>query len=62
MRRLLLPLVLVVVQRGVVRREERYLEAKFGQEYRDYTARVSRWLRWPKRAGRRGIDVRRSHA
>lgn len=39
-----LPLVLIVVQYGVVRREERYLEAKFGQEYRDYMARVSRWL------------------
>ena len=41
---LLLPLALSVIQHGVVRREERYLAAKFGQEYRDYTARVPRWL------------------
>jgi protein-S-isoprenylcysteine O-methyltransferase Ste14 len=40
----LLPLVLILVQRGVVRREEWYLEAKFGQEYRNYLERVPRWL------------------
>ena len=40
----LLPLVLIAIQRGVVRREERYLEAKFGREYRDYMDRVHRWL------------------
>ena len=40
----LVPVVLVAIQRGVVQREERYLEAKFGREYRDYTDRVRRWL------------------
>lgn len=41
---LLLPLVLLVIQRGVIRREERYLEVRFGAEYRDYMARAPRWL------------------
>src|SRR5262249_27365884 len=41
---LLLPLVLLAIQRGVVRREERYLESKFGKEYCDYKARTPRWL------------------
>ena len=36
--------VLVVIRYGVIAREERYLEAKFGQAYRDYTAQVRRWL------------------
>lgn len=40
----MLPVVLFVVQRFVVEREERYLEAKFGEEYREYKARVRRWL------------------
>jgi protein-S-isoprenylcysteine O-methyltransferase Ste14 len=41
---LLLPLVLAVMRRGVIEREEVYLEKKFGDEYRHYKARVRRWL------------------
>jgi protein-S-isoprenylcysteine O-methyltransferase Ste14 len=41
---LLLPLVLAVMHRGVIVREERYLEAKFGDAYRDYKRRVRRWI------------------
>ena len=41
---LLLPLVLIVIQRGVIDREERYLEGKFGGDYIDYKMRVRRWL------------------
>ncbi len=40
---LLLP-TLVVMHYGVIAREERYLERKFGAEYLDYKARVRRWL------------------
>lgn len=39
----LLPVVLVLMQIGVVSREERYLEAKFGAAYTAYCAQVSRW-------------------
>jgi len=41
---LLLPAVLVVIQTQVIAREERYLEDKFGEEYRSYKSRVRRWL------------------
>ena len=39
-----LPLVLLVMRRGVIDREERYLERKFGEEYLQYKAHVRRWL------------------
>lgn len=39
-----LVVVLMVMQYGVIHREERYLEAKFGDAYREYRARVRRWL------------------
>lgn len=40
---MLAPLV-AVVRYGVIGREERYLEARFGAAYRDYKGRVRRWL------------------
>jgi protein-S-isoprenylcysteine O-methyltransferase Ste14 len=40
------PLVptLALVERGVIRREERYLERKFGDEYLSYKASTRRWI------------------
>ena len=35
---------LLIVDRFVIRREEAYLEAKFGADYLDYRTRVRRWL------------------
>jgi protein-S-isoprenylcysteine O-methyltransferase Ste14 len=40
---LTLPLA-VTIRYGVVAREEAYLERRFGDAYRDYKARVRRWL------------------
>jgi protein-S-isoprenylcysteine O-methyltransferase Ste14 len=40
---LVIPLVWVV-NTGVIAREERYLERKFGDAYRAYKARVRRWV------------------
>lgn len=40
----LLPIVLAVIQVAVIRREEAYLERLFGNPYRDYRAKVRRWI------------------
>ena len=40
---LAVPLV-IILRYGVVAREETYLEQRFGDTYRDYKARVRRWL------------------
>jgi protein-S-isoprenylcysteine O-methyltransferase Ste14 len=41
---ILLPAVIAVVQYYVIAREEKYLERAFGEEYRQYQARVRRWV------------------
>jgi protein-S-isoprenylcysteine O-methyltransferase Ste14 len=40
---LFVPLI-ALIQAGVILREERYLEAKFGEPYRQYRGTVRRWL------------------
>ena len=37
-------LVLIVIHYGVILREEKYLEGKFGVEYLNYKNRVRRWI------------------
>jgi len=41
---LFLPVVLLMMQRTAIEREEHYLEGKFGEEYLGYKARVRRWI------------------
>ena len=41
---LLLPGVLLVMQKAVIEREEAYLERRFGEEYLEYKNRVRQWL------------------
>ena len=40
----LLAPVLIVMRFGVIGREERYLEARFGDAYRAYCSSVRRWI------------------
>jgi protein-S-isoprenylcysteine O-methyltransferase Ste14 len=39
-----LPVAIAVIDRGVIAREERYLERKFGKPYVDFKCRVRRWM------------------
>lgn len=41
---LLISPLLVIVQKGIIEREERYLTQKFGGAYLSYKARVRRWF------------------
>ena len=41
---LAVPVGLILIDRTVVTREERYLERKFGDEYLNYKRRVRRWI------------------
>jgi len=40
----LLPFVLIVIQRYAIEREEAFLRRRFGADYVDYTTRVRRWI------------------
>ena len=39
-----LPVAIALIDRGVIAREERYLERKFGTPYVEYKRRVRRWI------------------
>lgn len=39
-----LPFVLLIIYFGVILREEKYLESKFGEDYLSYKKRVRRWI------------------
>jgi protein-S-isoprenylcysteine O-methyltransferase Ste14 len=41
---ILLPPVLIIIQRYAIQREEAFLERRFGADYVDYTTRVRRWI------------------
>jgi protein-S-isoprenylcysteine O-methyltransferase Ste14 len=41
---ILLPLLLLIVREYIIKREEKYLEIEFGQEYEEYKRKVRRWL------------------
>jgi len=38
------PIIWAILRYGVIRHEERHLEARFGDQYRAYERRVRRWL------------------
>jgi len=41
---ILFPLLIIIVQEYIIKREERYLERAFGQGYKEYKQKVRRWI------------------
>ncbi len=41
---ILFPLLIIIMQEYVIKREEKYLEVEFGEEYQHYKNKVRRWL------------------
>lgn len=41
---ILFPLLFIIIQEYIIKREEKYLELEFGREYNDYKNTVRRWL------------------
>jgi protein-S-isoprenylcysteine O-methyltransferase Ste14 len=41
---ILLPFLILIIETYVIKREEKYLERKFGQSYLDYRNKVRRWF------------------
>ena len=41
---IVIALTVLVIDRGVIAKEEQYLEERFGEEYRAYCATVRRWI------------------
>jgi protein-S-isoprenylcysteine O-methyltransferase Ste14 len=41
---ILFSFLLLIIQEFIIKREEKYLQREFGQEYLDYKRRVRRWL------------------
>ena len=41
---ILLPVVLLIIQRGAIEKEEAFLEQRFGADYAQFKSRVRRWL------------------
>jgi protein-S-isoprenylcysteine O-methyltransferase Ste14 len=41
---ILLSFLLLIVQEYIIKREEKYLECRFGQDYLNYKRKVRRWI------------------
>jgi protein-S-isoprenylcysteine O-methyltransferase Ste14 len=41
---ILFPLLLLIIQEYIIKREEKYLALEFGQQYEEYRRNVRRWL------------------